>query len=665
MFLQLSRCCLDTAEIGLSAVSTNPGGVLHSIRELLFRIAEHTPKAPSSGEILWFYHAVKQEAASSIYYGFSTLFPSLLDRIQVMNRLLDDTSAGQGGCSPTKKLLVPMLVPCFTSAKMLFQLMSESGLLFESSETKLASSTTIIKFMDTLLDALWRQTCDLLGDFEAFGEKPTARKGLEMLENSYEFKCLNVLLRAAIYWCSLYTQDGWRIIEAACSKFVLFTSELLERAATLPGRQALMVPYIVQNTFPGKLLPFTLLSVLSLPPIRESLPAILSDFWPQLEQLASATHSVLKKLSAERVSEQNASAVVATSGHPSEGKETDLEIDPSQPVQISRELSKCLSLAGNVALTYSDVFKSIWIKTASCPGFKSCKVKDCQNGVELHRMRIPSDLMKLFGAETLLIKCSRDRGSSESKPLEYDPERISFTPNRTILSQHIYPASPKVPSSQPTESSSLSSDIENSPAATDSARQVQFSDAALEESNIWLQDLQKILVWVGSHYAAALITGAELPSDFAIDPRWVSSPLFQGGLEESSGFTKSPRGDSRPHAGDGQIGRNELLLQQIIDNVGPGKKLVEKVRHALDPGAGFSGGNPQLRATRLKRQDSVDAAIEKSGGYEAVDRAVRGAFAVLLKHSNVYYMAEPLSKDGIPSEAVVDAWRSALQLRRW
>uniref|UniRef100_K3W723 Uncharacterized protein n=1 Tax=Globisporangium ultimum (strain ATCC 200006 / CBS 805.95 / DAOM BR144) TaxID=431595 RepID=K3W723_GLOUD len=499
-FFELSRCCLDTAEVGLSTLSTKSGGVLHSIRELLFQVAEHSPKVPSSGELLWFYHAVKQETASSIYYGFSTLFPSLLDRIQVMNRLLTDTSASLGDCSPTKKLLVPMLVPCFTSAKMLFQLMNESCSLFESPDATLASTTVIIKFVDTLMDALWRQTYDLLGDFERIGETPTPTKALDMLENSYEFKCLNVLLRAAIYWCSLNAQDGWRIIESVCLKFVLFTSRILQRAASMQDKQVLKLPLIIQNTFAGKLLPFTLLSVFSLPSIRQSLPSLLDDFWPQLEQLTL---------------------------------------------------------------------------TSSCPGFKCQKVNDCQNGVELHRIAIPLDLMKLFCAETLLIKCFRD-SSASGRQLEYDQDKVSFSPNRTILSQHIYPMSLVVPCVKSAESSSSSPESKITSKSPDAECQLGFSDVALEDGCIWLQDLQKILVWVGSNYAATLITGTELPSDSVIDSRWVSSPLFQGGLEEDSGLTKLLRDDSHPESLNCKVGRNELLLQQIVENSGPGKKLVDK-----------------------------------------------------------------------------------------
>lgn len=602
---------------------------------------------------MWFYHAVKQETASSIYYGFSTLFPSLLDRIQVMNRLLEDTSATQRDCSPTNKLLVPMLIPCFTSAKMLFQLMSESSLLFEEGlESAQVSTGIIVKFMDTLLDSLWRQTRDVLGGLEALDEKALAVKALELLENSNEFKCLNVFLRAAIYWCSTHTREGWQIIQRTCSKFVSFTLDIMQCASSIQPSRVVVLPYIIQHTFPGKLLPFTLLSVLSLPAVREQLPSILDDFWPQLEKLSSATHLILKCPSRDQASVLPTIEAQVQSGLEHKSSEECRKFDLSQSARISAELASCLSLSPGEMSTYNEIFKRIWVKTVSSPSFKSYKAVECQDTSELHRVSFSSDLMKLYGAETFVIEYSRGSDSVGLRAVEYNAEKISFNPSRTILSQHIYPPSSRKEAGCDAQDSSRSS-----PTTTDMVHQLEVSDLALKDSTMWLQDLQKILVWVGSHYAATLITGAERQPESVVDPRWAASPLFRGGLMSNADSQKQ-------HPGTG-TGRNELLLQQIIDNVGPGKKLVEKVRHALDPGSGVGGNNLHLKATRLKRQDSVDAAIEKSGGYEAVDRAVRGAFAVLLKHSNVYYMAEPLSKDGIPSEAIVDAWKSALQLRRW
>lgn len=627
-----------------------PGGVLFAIRELLFQIAEHSPTLPATGETLWFYHAVKQETASSIYYGFSTLFPSLLDRIQVMNRLLGDTpSVDQSGCSPTKKLLVPMLIPCFTSAKMLFQLMSESDALFALPAS--TATAVIVRFMDTLLETLWRQTLDQLGNLdECIREKTEIVKSLEALEASNEFKCLNVFVRAAIYWCAQYTHAGWFILESTCAKLVSFTTTLMQRGASLPSSRAVALPCIIQHTFPGKLLPFALLSALSLPAIRELLPTLLDAFWSKLEELALSTHDMLKALKSCHDVEQAPATTLATSD-----RSDCATFDLAQTVHMTLELRKCLALpSGAISATYRDVLQRIWAKAVASPSVKSCKVKDNHDGSELHRISIPSDLTALFGSETLLVECTTSVAEAAAlRTVTFESGAISFAPSRMILSQQIYPLTPSEPIGMPMGVSIPSHTLVER--NTSGARSLEFSDAMLAESYAWLQDLQKILVWAGSHYAATLITGAEAQADAAVDPRWAASPLFHGGL----------MGEQR----DANIstGRDEVLLQQIVDNVGPGKKLVEKVRHALDPSAGGGNGttNLHLKATRLKRQDSVDAAIEKSGGYEIVDRAVRGAFAALLKHSNVFYIAEPLSKDGVPSEAIVDAWRSALQLRRW
>ncbi|TMW60609.1 hypothetical protein Poli38472_000651 [Pythium oligandrum] len=152
-FFELSRCSLDPAEVGLLPESIKPGGVLHSIRELLFNIAEHNLTAQPSGEVAWYYRAVKQETAAAIYQGFSTLFPSLLDRMEVMNKLMkDDLSEGMPP-SPTKKLLIPMLVPCFTAPRMLFQLMAEAPVIFTTREHGVVSESEGLR-NDSLLSQI-------------------------------------------------------------------------------------------------------------------------------------------------------------------------------------------------------------------------------------------------------------------------------------------------------------------------------------------------------------------------------------------------------------------------------------------------------------------------------------------------------------------------------
>ncbi|KAE9029602.1 hypothetical protein PF011_g992 [Phytophthora fragariae] len=337
-FFEFSRSCLDGSELGLPSEASQPGGVLCSIREILFSIADHVSKLPLSGEALWFYHAVKQETASAICYGFSTLFPSLLDKLQIMNRLMVSKCHSETELTPGQKLLIPMLVPGFTSTKMLFQLMTDPDTLFEADGSSDAVVTeTVITFMSTLLDGLWEQMNDVIKS--SSGDITGLMKRLDAIEMRHEFKCVNIMLRAALF---------------------------------------------------------------------------------------------------------------------------------------------------------------------------------CE--------------------------------------------------------------------------------------------------------------------------------------------RWLHSPLFRGGLEELwSGLEHE----------NNEVGRNEALLLQVVDNVGNGKKLLDKVRNAVDPGSAPGSANPQLRVARLKRQDSVEATLEKSGGIEAVDRAVRATYAALLKHTNISYTTEPISSEGALAETVVDAWKAALQLRRW
>ncbi|KAF1780930.1 Kelch-type beta propeller [Phytophthora cactorum] len=374
-FFEFARSCLDGSEIGLPATAYQSGGVLCLIQKVLFTIADHVPKLPLSGEVLWFYHAVKHETASAIYHGFPTLFPSLLDRLQVMNRLMVNKHNSEEEMTPAQKLLVPMLVPSFTSAKMLFQLISDPNVLFKvDGLSDEVVSESVITFMSTLLDSLWAQTKHAMDQSSEGVTK--LMKSLDTIETSNEFNCLNIMLRAAIFWSR---------------------------------------------------------------------------------------------------------------------------------VSVSKELAiYLLSQSSDSSVTYGQIFKSLWDKITHVKGYTSWK-------------------------------------------------KVSFLPSRTILSQHVYP----------------------------------------------------------------------------------------------------------------EVGRNEALLLQVIDNVGNGKKLLDKVRNALDPGSAPGGGNPQLRAARLKRQDSVEATLEKSGGIEAVDRAVRATFAALLKHTNISYTTEPISNQGALAETVVDAWKAALQLRRW
>ncbi|KAG2937663.1 hypothetical protein PC115_g4078 [Phytophthora cactorum] len=644
-FFEFARSCLDGSEIGLPATAYQSGGVLCLIQKVLFTIADHVPKLPLSGEVLWFYHAVKHETASAIYHGFPTLFPSLLDRLQVMNRLMVNKHNSEEEMTPAQKLLVPMLVPSFTSAKMLFQLISDPNVLFKvDGLSDEVVSESVITFMSTLLDSLWAQTKDAMDQSSEGVTK--LMKSLDTIETSNEFNCLNIMLRAAIFWCECSTSRGWMIIESVCAKLVGFISECLDQCSSMKLEQSQLLPTVIQHSFSGKLLPFMLLSVFSLPSVRDALPALLDPFWPRLEALSLKLHTALVALSKQ----QPTAVPVDTRCALESSTETDF-VDTAR-VSVSKELTiYLLSQSSDSSVTYGQIFKSLWDKITHVKGYTSWKVKELPQDEEIRRITIPSDLAKLFGTETLLVKVPK---SGAESLLGYEPKKVSFLPSRTILSQHVYPVS-----EGPLPASGVDANVGPPPApkslVTTSLPTPRYSDKTIEESHEWLKDLQKVVVWVGSHYAATLILGGELDGG-VVSGKWLQSPLFQGGLEE-------PMPDTNVH--NKEVGRNEALLLQVIDNVGNGKKLLDKVRNALDPGSAPGGGNPQLRAARLKRQDSVEATLEKSGGIEAVDRAVRATFAALLKHTNISYTTEPISNQGALAETVVDAWKAALQLRRW
>lgn len=534
---------------------------------------------------------------------------------------------------------------------MLFQLMSDSNTRFESKEKTAIAISIIVGFTDTLLDKTWAQTTDIFGSCGSIDDTCSVQKKMEMLENNAEFKCLNVVVRAAIFWCSSLPQEGWQIIEPVCLKLISITNSLIDRASAIPGNQIQSLPSLIQHSFPGKLLPFILVSTLSLPAVRELFPSILKDFWPQVEALSSRVHTVLDVLKPQNAKHEDPELPRVHSFT------MNMDFVGSQLANVSSQLSVILDLSTEESIQYEVILKALWSKVINGKGFKSVKIKDCNNGFELHRVTIPVDLARVFGTETFLVRYRKDCVNAESSVFEYDSEKISLGENRTVLSQHIYPIAP----TDALQSENVEAAVLPPPAPTTLSTCIDiFSDTCPDESRRWLEDFQNILAWVGSHFAATLIIGEEYPVDEDIRSRWASSLLFRGGLNATAVPIYS-----QDQAGKDQDQTSEHLLGQIVDNVGYGKKLLDKIRNILDPGSASCGTKPKLLATRLKRQDSVEAALEKSGGFEVVDRAVRAAFAALLKHSNTSYMGSPITTDGNPSEPVIDAWRSALQLRRW
>lgn len=633
------RSGADPTTVRLADETADAIDVIPAVRELLFSIVQHEAMPVLSTEAQWFYHAVKQESAAAIYHGFSILFPSLLDRLQVMNKLLDGSTLDYESASPAKKLLTPMLVPCFASAKMLFQLMSNSEMLFATNEV--SATFTVISFQETLIDSLWRQSSEIIErGLEGQGTAISDSRDLESLEHSDEFKCLNVLLRATLFWCSCMTESGWEILESACTKLIQCLLALLEKYSTLPSQKGPVVLSLAQHSFPGKLLPFLLLSAFSLPSVRDSVLTLVEKFWPQLEALVARVHSTLTELDNRAVQSAQLPAPV---GEPAAC------VDKSQStfhVTVTSELREKLSLEDTGALLAATVYKNLWCLITESPDYKVWKVKDLPGGYEFRRVTIPAELGKLLGSDTLLVKYRRNSPEND----ELDTCMAIFEPCVSILSQHIFPVAKETRTDHFEEGS-----VSHRGSACVMGEPSSKSDTGLGESTLWLQDLQKIIVWVGSGYAAALVVADEHNDSTEIDQRWQTSLLFKGGLDEDESANSSE------HTTD----KNFVLLNQIVDNTGAGKRLVDKLRNALDAGNKPLNGNPQLRATRLKRQDSVEATLEKSGGFEAVDRAVRMTFAVLLKHSNVSYISDPINKDGSIADSVIDVWRSALTLRRW
>lgn len=616
-------------------------------------MADHCSKVYPQGELVWFYHALKQETASCIYYGFPTLFPSILDRLDLMTKLMKDSSEHQPFSSAAKQLLIPMLVPCFTSPKMLFQLMSDSGILFESKEKTVTAISIVVKFVDTLLDKTWSQTNDILGSCGSSDDDDiySIQKKMEILENNAEFKCLNVVVRAAIFWCSSLPQEGWQIVQPLCLKLISITNSLIDRSTSITGNQTQILPTLMQHSFSGKLLPFIIVSTLSLPAIRELFPSILKDFWPRVEALSSRIHAVLDVLKHQHLTRQHSEFPRVPSS------EVNMDFVGIQLAHLSSQLSAFLFLPSEELIRYEIILKTLWNKIITAKGFENVKIKDCKNGFELHRVTIPVDLARIFGAETFLVRYRKDCDRVDSNAFEYDPEKMSLVENRTILSQHIYP----VPQADAQQNEHVGAAMLPPPAPTAVSTNIELvSNKCTLESRHWLEDFQNTLAWVGSHFAATLIIGDESPVDENVRSRWASSLLFRGGLNAKTVPTYP-----QEQVGEDQTQTSEHLLEQIVDNVGFGKKLLDKIRNILDPGSATCGTNPKLLATRLKRQDSVEAALEKSGGFEVVDRAVRAIFAALLKHSNTSYMWSLITTDGNPSEPVIDTWRSALQLRRW
>lgn len=663
-FFELARSGIDLAEVGLSPSSHHAGGTLSSLRELLFDIAQFNPTVEPTGEAAWFYRAVKQETAATINNGFSVLFPSLLDRVEVMNQLMQSPVAAD----PTTQLLVPMLVPSFTSPKMLFQLMGEVPTGSVAVDLAHKQAETLATFAATLLETLWVKTKMILDAEDLLVDINQTVKKLDELETTSESRCLNVLIRAGVYWCSHSIDHGWVMMGSISTKLVTFFGQLLGRAANMLPQHLGLLPRGLQATFVGKLLPFVLVSLGSLQTVRADFSTVFKTLWQHLEAVLIRVHGVLSAIEATQCPGSPLKPITVNQAQSATRASPSLSVgDVKAHLRVSPELSATLSLP--VSTVYGDLAHALWKKvvTSDCLRVKKLNAaRDADQVGDFYRIALPTDLMKLFGTRSLTV-CTvtgAELSSDASKLKTVDCTAISFVRSTMILSQHIEVQRDQAEELPQVDGSRVTmpppAPATNSKILTNSTKPAVSDDFGFA----WLKDLQSIMIWLGSHYAAALVIGSpSVLTAHDMDARWKQSRLLRGGLEldPSSGDVAATKLSEVESAT-----RNHALLEQIVSGTGAGRKLVEKVKMALDPSLkGVSSGNPKLLAARLKRQDSVEAALEKSGSIESVDKAVRVTFAALLKHSHSAYLNGGFNTDGSPSEAVIDAWRSALQLRRW
>ncbi|RHY55188.1 hypothetical protein DYB30_001880 [Aphanomyces astaci] len=629
-FFELSTSCMDVGDMGFAASSTERGGTLFQLRELLFQLADVPWTPTASAEVDWFGHVIQRETVATINAGFSVMFPSLLDRLAILTRLLHDDKK-------VSNLLVPMLVPNFASPKALFALMSEESTLVAEGDR---CHNVVTMFADKLLQSLWLKSTSL-GTLSA------------NVDTTMEFQCLNVLLRATVFWSSM--NQGWTIAKHICIRLVHYMQLLLETAAAAP-LSPVAVAALLSTSFPGKLLPFLLLNMTSLPSIQQNFSSAMADLWPNLEMLLHNIHMFMATSDGSAKPFEGSSSGLpggTTVSTPLLSLDNDTLLQ--HPVVLSARMQGLLQIPPTTAPRASmpgvEFATRFWevIRTTSS-GFHRINV--ISRDYDLYRVVLAPSAAAVLQQRSLVVGF---RGGTDDHLAKtpYDSAKVSLTFSWDVLTTHIQAGA--LSSKSPFSTMTSSSPTTSAPATLGGD-----GDGACIE---WLHDFQNLLSYLGSHYASSLILATEstaVPS--AGLERWLQSPLFRGGLEEEQ--QSSPTTDSDDHP---KATRNAHILQQILDNEGAGAKLVEKVKTALDPDAASAHANPKLRAasTRMKRIDSVERTLEKSGGFEAVDRAVRSTFAVLLKHTHVAYTSNPVTRDGMPGEALLDAWRAALQLRRW
>ncbi|RHY34166.1 hypothetical protein DYB32_004179 [Aphanomyces invadans] len=624
-FFELSTSCLDVNDMGFVPTSTEPGGTLYELREVLFQLADApTPSRTTSPDVVWFSQAIQRETVATINAGFSIMFPSLLDRLAILTRLLHDDKK----TTDVSNLLVPMLVPNFASPKALFALMSEATLVAEGDRCH----GVVIAFADKLLQSLWIKT-------SATGPHSSCSTDVT---SSMEFQCLNVLLRATVFWASSSSSgQGWAIAKHICTRLVHFIQLLLDSASSAQVSPT-AVAALLATSFPGKLLPFLLLNMTSLPSIQATFSSAVADLWPNLELLLHNIHAFMTSRTSNECNSTSLKGPNAASASSSTSRSC---LDNDAPLHhfvvlsagIRSLLHRSTASPPPAKMTGLEFSTRFWehIRTTSSTFYR---INVTARDFDLYRVVLAPDTATVLQQRSLVVGFRGPPDDLARTP--YDSTKISLHFSWDVLTTQVQ-VSHADTSAVPTTSG------ESKAAPATNVVDVDEDGAGHVE---WLHDFQNLLSHLGSHYASSLIRGDAADTAATLTAgleRWIQSPLFRGGLEE------------HPAAGDTPTIRNAHILQQILDNEGAGAKLVEKVKAALDPDAALAHINPKLRAasSRMKRVDSVERTLEKSGGFEAVDRAVRSTFAVLLKHTHGSTSSPPMARVA-PEDGTTDrqAW---------
>nr|CCA15971.1 conserved hypothetical protein [Albugo laibachii Nc14] len=652
---ELSRCCPDTIKAGLSKENESaPERVLNLIQHELFDIVEHPVTLPATlTDVTWICTAVEQESALCIYHGYASLFPSLAERLDVLKYFLQNgslrsidldlpvSSVEIEDICTRKGRLLPMLMSCFTSHRMLFQLMSYAEI---TPGNAIAPSTSLTKvaqgLFETLMSNLWGQTTAVIEKWTRETSSNTTKcvAALEELEQvvlSDEFKVLNVLLRANAFWVARSFDSSWETVQFVITRIITYMVNLTEMVYTVTDNfDNRLYPWIIQSSFCGKVLPFLILSTLSFQNVRDDFHSMAAVIWPPIKCLLLELHDAIKDIDAKF-----SGSIKCDRERCLAGTKDDLQ---ASNVMVSEDLSHVLfGHPAPDAVSSHQVLQALWTKRT-----------ELVSGGDKHfvQMKIPSDLEHLLGTNTLMVKSSE----LPVDETQVNDLRTLFSPSWTILSQHIYPLDYPLGEVKGEED-------EERMATTINLRPFHMKSIhhSIDRSYHWLKDLRNILAWAGSHYASALVASNRSLIDHELVKRWFKSPLLVGGLEN----------DVIENPGARELENTHIrFLRQIVENEGNGKKFLDKIRLALELG-GINKVpttiNPKIQATRLRRQDSVEAALQKSGSFEAVDRAVRSTFAVLLKHTQIGFMSSSMIMEGTLSHKVLDLWRASLQLRRW